>query len=64
MAIMAMLGDAKCTLKRSAIYFASTHVSSCIIERHDRGTATRHIEVKRFARIKFRPFSTSCLLLV
>ena len=31
MAKMAMLGEAKCTLKRSAIYFASTHVSRCMI---------------------------------
>ena len=31
MAKMAMLGEAKCTSKRSAIYFASTHVSRCII---------------------------------
>ena len=31
MAKMAMLGEAKYTLKRSAIYFASTHVSRCII---------------------------------
>ena len=31
MAKMAMLSEAKCTSKRSAIYFASTHVSRCII---------------------------------
>ena len=28
---MAMLGEAKCTSKRSAIYFSSIHVYSCII---------------------------------
>ena len=33
MAKMAMLGEAKCTLKRSAIYFSSTLVSRCIIAR-------------------------------
>ena len=31
MAKMAMLGEVKCTLKRSAIHFASTHVSRCVI---------------------------------
>ena len=31
MAKMAMLGEAKCTLKRSAIYFTSTHVYRCVI---------------------------------